>query len=217
MTLRREIKADAEDALQDLMLDVWMRGSHWHEGRIVLHLKSILRNQRRAGAARAAREALYASTQRGESAAAAPHNTRIAGHPSRGPISCAKVAKSRRPQTVYQTESPKRGTIIRKAVSTGSVVPRQEVAIKPRVSGIVEAIGVVAGQKVREGDLIARIRLVPDMVRLNDARSRVERARIALSAADQDHQRKIRNVEQRRVGRSHRVNTATCDTGPRSG
>src|SRR5678815_3625379 len=90
-------------------------------------------------------------------------------------------AKSRRPDTVYQTESPKRATIIRKAVSTGSVVPRQEVAIKPRVSGIVEAIHVVAGQKVKEGDLIARIRLVPDMVRLNDAQSRVERAHIALS------------------------------------
>jgi len=98
-------------------------------------------------------------------------------------------AKSRRPDTVYQTESPKRATIIRKAVSTGSVVPRQEVAIKPRVSGIVEAIHVVAGQKVKEGDLIARIRLVPDMVRLNDAQNRVERAHIALTAAEQDHQR----------------------------
>lgn len=41
------------------MLDVWLRGARWHEGRIVLHLRSILRNQRRARAARELREALY--------------------------------------------------------------------------------------------------------------------------------------------------------------
>lgn len=98
-------------------------------------------------------------------------------------------AKSQKPQTVYQTESAKRATIIRKAVSTGSVVPRQEVAIKPRVSGIVEEVHVVAGARVKKGDLIARIRLVPDMVRLNDAAGRVARARIALAAAEQDHSR----------------------------
>jgi hypothetical protein len=90
-------RADAEDALQDLLLDVWMRGSRWHEGRIVLHLKSILRNQRRASAARAAREALYVATQRGGTAGSLAQSTRNAGHPSAGPISCAKIAKSRRP------------------------------------------------------------------------------------------------------------------------
>jgi HlyD family secretion protein len=98
-------------------------------------------------------------------------------------------AKSRKPQVVYQTESPRRATIIKKAVSTGSVVPRQEVAIKPRVSGIVERLHVQAGAPVRQGDLIARILLVPDMVRLNDAQGRLERAKIALASAEQDHSR----------------------------
>lgn len=100
-------------------------------------------------------------------------------------------AKSRKPQTVFQTESPKVATIIKKAVSTGSVVPRQEVAIKPRVSGIVEEIHVEAGERVKAGDLIARIRLVPDMVRSNEAQSRVEKARIALDAAEKDHARNL--------------------------
>lgn len=104
-------------------------------------------------------------------------------------------AKSRKKETVYQTESPKKATIIKKAVSTGSVVPRQEVAIKPRVSGIIEDVGVLAGRLVREGDLIARIRLVPDMVNLNNAQNRIARAEIALEAAEKDHARNLALVK----------------------
>src|SRR5262245_28167298 len=98
-------------------------------------------------------------------------------------------AKSRRPEVVYQVESPQRTTIIKKAVSTGSVVPPREVEMKPRVSGIVEELQVEPGTRVRQGDLIARIRLVPDMVRLSEAQSRVEKARIALTAATRDYER----------------------------
>lgn len=99
------------------------------------------------------------------------------------------VAKSRKPETVYQTEAPKRATIIKKAVATGSVVPRQEVEIKPRVSGIVESIAVEPGQLVKEGDLIARIRLVPDMVNLSNAQNRVARAENDFATAQQDYDR----------------------------
>ena len=98
-------------------------------------------------------------------------------------------AKSRKPETVYQTESAKPATIIKKAVATGSVVPRREVEIKPRVSGIIDEIMVQAGQVVRAGDLIARIRLVPDMVDLNNARNRIARAEIARTSAQRDFDR----------------------------
>src|SRR5262249_3210509 len=98
-------------------------------------------------------------------------------------------AKSHRPQTMYQTESAKIATIINKTVATGSVVPRQEVEIKPRVPGIIEKIAVAPGQVVKEGDLIAQIHLVPDMVTLNEARSRVSRAEIAAEKAKQDYER----------------------------
>jgi HlyD family secretion protein len=98
-------------------------------------------------------------------------------------------AKSRKPDTIYQTESPKKATIIKKAVATGSVVPRQEVEIKPRVSGIVEELFVEAGKHVKTGELIARIRLVPDMVNLSNAQSRVTRAQIALENAQREHER----------------------------
>src|SRR6188474_14106 len=97
--------------------------------------------------------------------------------------------KSQKKEVVYETESPKKATIIKKAVSTGSVVPRQEVAIKPRVSGIVEEIHVEAGKPIKSGDLIAKIRLVPEMVKLNDAHNRLTRAKIALESAEKDFRR----------------------------
>jgi HlyD family secretion protein len=63
------------------------------------------------------------------------------------------------------------------------------VAIKPQVSGIVEHLHVEPGQKVRRGDLVATIRIIPDMVRLAEAESRVKRAAIALDDAQREHTR----------------------------
>ena len=60
-------------------------------------------------------------------------------------------AKSRKPPTVFAIESPKPATIIKKAVATGSVIPRQEVEIKPQVSGIVDQVYVEAGDRVKKG------------------------------------------------------------------
>ncbi len=98
-------------------------------------------------------------------------------------------AKSQKPKTRFQTDTPKVATIIKKAVATGSVVPRREVEIKPRVSGIIEEILFEPGHLVREGDLIARIRLVPDMVDLNNARNRLARAEISHQSAQRDFDR----------------------------
>ena len=98
-------------------------------------------------------------------------------------------AKSRKPKTVYQTESPKVADIVKKAVATGSVVPRREVAIKPRVSGIIDELYVEPGKQVKSGDLIARVRLVPDMVNLANAQNRIAKAKIAWESAKADHDR----------------------------
>lgn len=98
-------------------------------------------------------------------------------------------AKSQKPKVRFLTESPKTATIIKKAVATGSVVPRREVEIKSRVSGIVDEIGVEPGRQVHEGDLIARILLVPDMVELNNARNRLTRAEIGHQTAQRDFDR----------------------------
>lgn len=94
--------------------------------------------------------------------------------------------KSQKPARVWETGSPARSTIIKKTVATGSVVPRREVAIKPQVSGIVDAILVEAGARVEKGDPIARIRLIPNVVSLSDARTRIRLAQIALDNAKRE-------------------------------
>jgi HlyD family secretion protein len=104
-------------------------------------------------------------------------------------------AKSRKPETIYATQSPAPATIIKKAVATGSVIPRQEVEIKPQISGIVDQLYVEAGDRIEKGALIARIRLVPNMVSLSNAQSRVNRSRIALESAQRDFDRNLSLVK----------------------
>ena len=79
--------------------------------------------------------------------------------------------------------------IIKKTVATGSIVPRKEIEIKPQVSGIIEEIYVEAGEMVKKGDLIARIKIIPNMVNLNNAESRLNKARINFKDAERDHKR----------------------------
>ncbi|MDD5508371.1 MAG: efflux RND transporter periplasmic adaptor subunit, partial [Bacteroidales bacterium] len=85
--------------------------------------------------------------------------------------------KSKAEPVVFETASPFVTNIIKKTVATGSVVPRKEIIIKPKVSGIIDEIFVEAGEYVSTGDAIARIRIIPNMVNLNNAESRVTRAR----------------------------------------
>lgn len=98
-------------------------------------------------------------------------------------------SKSQEKPLEYQTEQPTTQTIIKKTVATGSVVPRKEIEIKPQVSGLIEKLYVEAGNVVKKGDLIASIRIIPDMVNLNNAENRVNRARISLKNAQRDFDR----------------------------
>jgi HlyD family secretion protein len=91
--------------------------------------------------------------------------------------------KSKQKPVVYKTETPFITTITRKTVATGSVIPRKEIEIKPVVSGIVEEIYLEAGKTVKKGQNIAKIRIIPDLVNLNNAEGRLDRAKIALDDA----------------------------------
>ncbi len=112
------------------------------------------------------------------------------------------IGKSRKPTVTYATATPVRTDIVRKTVATGSVVPRVEVAIKPLVSGIVDELAVEAGQMVAKGDLVARVRVIPDMNRLSSAESRLNQARIALADAEREHGRQRSLFEQGTVARA---------------
>lgn len=86
--------------------------------------------------------------------------------------------KSQKPPEVFKTVSPFDTTIIKKTVATGSVTPRKEVNMKSQVSGIIEKLYVIAGQEVREGDVIAKIKIIPNMLNLANAENRLNSAQL---------------------------------------
>jgi HlyD family secretion protein len=91
--------------------------------------------------------------------------------------------QSQVPPTTFTTELATTGDIIQKTVATGSIVPRQEVEIKPRVSGVIEQLFVEPGKLVKQGDQIAKIQIIPDAAGLNRAQSEVRSAQIAADNA----------------------------------
>lgn len=105
--------------------------------------------------------------------------------------------KSKPKPVVYETQTARVMDIIKKTVATGSVVPRKEIEIKPQVSGIIEELYVEPGKIVRKGDLIAKVKIIPNMISLNEAESRVKRANISYEDAKQDYNRNKALFEQR--------------------
>jgi len=97
--------------------------------------------------------------------------------------------KSQAKPVKYETTTAQVTNIIKKTVATGKVVPRKEIEIKPQVSGIISELYVEAGQKVKKGDMIAKVRIIPNMISLNEAESRLNRAKISLDNAQQSYNR----------------------------
>ncbi|MFO7659150.1 MAG: efflux RND transporter periplasmic adaptor subunit [Bacteroidales bacterium] len=101
--------------------------------------------------------------------------------------------KSKKKPVIYEIKTPFVTNVVKKTVATGSIVPRKEIEIKPRVSGIIEEIYIEAGDYVKTGDLIAKIKIVPDMERLTASESRLNRAKINYEQAkiEYDRQKKV--------------------------
>lgn len=104
--------------------------------------------------------------------------------------------KSQSKPVVYETSTPFYTDIVKKTVATGSVVPRKEIEIKPQVSGIIQELYVEAGDYVTEDELIARIKIIPNMVNLNEAESRVKKAEIRLENEKISYKRQKELFEQ---------------------
>ncbi len=81
----------------------------------------------------------------------------------------------------YETQKPFISSIEKKTVATGKVIPEDEIEIKPQISGIIDKIYLEEGVEVKAGDLIAKIKIVPNEQSLNQARGRVRNAEIALN------------------------------------
>ncbi len=105
--------------------------------------------------------------------------------------------KSTTDPVVYKTEAPFTSDIVKKTVATGSIVPRREVQVKSQVSGIVEDLYVEAGQSVKKGQLLAKIRIVPNIVSVNNAESEVQTARINYEEAKREFERNEQLYQQK--------------------
>ena len=89
----------------------------------------------------------------------------------------------------YESETPITTTIEKKTVATGKVVPEDQVEIKPQISGIIEEVFVKEGEVLKSGDLIAKIKVVPNEASLNSALGRVENAMIVMENTTIDFNR----------------------------
>ena len=91
--------------------------------------------------------------------------------------------------TVYKTEKPSKQNIVKKTVATGSILPLEEVLIKPNISGVIQEVYVKGGDMLKAGDLIAKIRIIPNLSTLNNAKNSIETAKISLDDEKRNYER----------------------------
>ena len=95
-----------------------------------------------------------------------------------------------RPKPVrYETLTPAVLDLSKTTIVTGKIEPRDEVAVKPQISGIITELLKEAGQRVEAGEVIAKLKVIPDMNQLASAESRVRLSRLNLEQAKTDHDR----------------------------
>ena len=99
------------------------------------------------------------------------------------------IKTNSRSAITYETEKLSYETIEEKIVATGSVIPEDEVNIVPQISGIIDEIYVEEGEEVNEGDLLAKIKVVPNEQALNSAEGRVKTSRIILNNSKKEFDR----------------------------
>ncbi|MBR6433001.1 MAG: efflux RND transporter periplasmic adaptor subunit [Bacteroides sp.] len=92
--------------------------------------------------------------------------------------------KSRPKVAVYETVIPEVTDLEKNTVATGKVEPRDEVLIKPQISGIVSEVYKEAGQTIKKNEVIAKVKVIPELGTLNSAESRVRLAGINATQAE---------------------------------
>ncbi len=97
--------------------------------------------------------------------------------------------KSQPKEVVYNEFTPKLEDIQKTTIITGKIEPRNEVNIKPQISGIITELYKEPGDYVNAGDVIAKVKVIPDMGQLSSAEARVRLAEINLKQAQIDYDR----------------------------
>jgi len=113
---------------------------------------------------------------------------------------------------LYEVVTPGRDTVETKTVATGNVEPRYEVLIKPQISGIISRLLKEAGQMIRSGEIIAQIKVIPEMVQLNNAESRVNVAEINLKQVEEVFRRDRQLFDRQVISREeYEASKAACE------
>jgi HlyD family secretion protein len=99
----------------------------------------------------------------------------------------------------YTSESPSEQTIVVKTVATGSIVPKEEILIKPNISGVIEKVFIEAGEYVTQGDLIAQIRVIPNVSNLTSAKNNIASNRTAYQTAKINLQTQQSNYDRQKA------------------
>lgn len=107
--------------------------------------------------------------------------------------------KSQPKPVVYSEFTPKVTDISKVTVITGKIEPRDEVSVKPQISGIITHLYKQAGDMVSAGEVIAKVKVIPDMGQLSSAEARVRLAGINLKQAQVDFDREESLYRQRLV------------------
>ena len=86
-------------------------------------------------------------------------------------------------EILYEKVSPVVKDIDKMTVVTGKIVPRDEINVKPQISGIITEVFKEPGESVKEGEVIAKVKVIPEMSSLSSAQSRVRLSEINLNQA----------------------------------
>ncbi|MBT8245000.1 MAG: efflux RND transporter periplasmic adaptor subunit [Winogradskyella sp.] len=92
--------------------------------------------------------------------------------------------KNQENPVTFTTQTASTETIVVNTVATGSIVPEEEILIKPNISGVIEEVYVEAGEFVKQGDLIAKIRVIPNVSSLTSAKNNIASNRNSLETAE---------------------------------
>lgn len=97
--------------------------------------------------------------------------------------------KSQPKEVRYEIATVEEGNVENTSVATGKVSPRDEILIKPQIPGVISEVLKEAGDFVKQGDIIALVKVIPDVSQLNTAESRVNVAQINLNQQKAEHER----------------------------
>lgn len=110
--------------------------------------------------------------------------------------------KSLPKEIVYNEFTPKKESITKSTIITGRIEPRDEVNVKPQISGIISEIYKEAGETVTAGEVIAKVKVIPEMSQLTSAQSRVRLSEINLNQVKMDYERYKRLFDKQLVSAS---------------